>query len=72
MSPFTDVNEAIRYVLDFSGRPEEFQLPISDSPQDPVGMYMALITDKVLSRGWEPDGYEQMNGYRIYRYKELA
>lgn len=72
MSPFTDVHEAIRYVHSFSGRPVEFHLPISDALQDPLGMYMALITDKILSRGWEPDGYDQMNGYRIYRYKEMV
>lgn len=71
MNPFTDVHEAVNYVLGFKGRPEELELPISDSLQDPIGMYMALITDKILSRGWEPDGYEQKNGYRIYRYKEM-
>lgn len=72
MNPFTDVHEAVNYVLGFEGRPEELELPISDLLQDPIGMYMALITDKVLSRGWEPAGYEQKDGYRIYRYKEMA
>jgi len=71
MRPFTDVQEAIRYIQNFAGCPEDLELPISDSLQDPTGMSMVLITDEVLSRGWEPDGYEQRDGYRIYRYKEM-
>lgn len=31
---------------------------------------MAIITDKVLARGWEPGGFIQKDGYRIYLYKE--
>jgi len=72
MRPFRDVEEAIRYVLSFSGPADEFRLPIDDSLQDPIGLNMALIADKILARGWEPDGYEQKNGYRVYRYKEAA
>jgi hypothetical protein len=30
---------------------------------------MAIITDRVLQRGWEPNGFVQKNGYRIYLYK---
>jgi hypothetical protein len=71
MSPFTDVHEAMSYVLGFQVRPEELELSISDSLQDPIGMHSALITDKILSKGWEPDACEQKNGYRIYRYKEI-
>jgi hypothetical protein len=71
MKPFNNAQEAASYVLNFKGRPEELELPISDLLQDPIGMYMALITDKVLSRGWKPNGYEQKNGYRVYRYKEM-
>lgn len=70
MRPFTDVQEAIRYVRNFPGRPEECELPISDSLQDPTGTSMAVLTDEVFSRGWEPNGYEPKDGYRIYRYKE--
>jgi hypothetical protein len=32
-------------------------------------MNMALIVDHLLGREWEPAGYEQMSGYRVYRYK---
>lgn len=71
MKPFTDVQEAVRYIQNFTGHPEEFELPISDSLQDPTGMSMACITDEVLSRDWEPNGYDQKDGYRIYHYKEM-
>jgi len=49
---------------------EEFQLPISDELQDPIGMNMAIITDIVLKRGWMPDGFFQKEGYRIYKYTQ--
>ncbi|MDH5667095.1 MAG: hypothetical protein OEY86_03680 [Nitrospira sp.] len=71
MRPVTDVQEAIRSIQNFTGPPEEFELSISDSLQDATGMSMALITDEVLSRGWEPTGCELKDGYRIYRYKVM-
>ena len=38
---------------------------------DPVGVNMAIITDKILARGWEPNGFTQHAGYRLYRYKSM-
>lgn len=72
MSPFTDVQAAVQYVIEFDGSPEEFSLPVDDLLQDPTGMNMALITDAIFERGWVPDGCEQKMGYRIYRYKEMV
>ena len=71
MTPFKDVHDAVRYVDAFEGRPEELQLAVSDNLQDSIGMNMALITDRILAKGWEPSGYEQRDGYRIYLYKEM-
>lgn len=71
MNPFTDVHDAVRYVDGFSGTPEELNLAISDVLLDPVGISMAIITDRVLARGWEPNGYEQKDGFRVYRYKKM-
>jgi hypothetical protein len=71
MTPFNDVDEAAKYVDEFKGRPEELELAISDELQDPIGINMALITDRILAKGWEPDGFKQDNGYRIYLYKEM-
>jgi len=35
---------------------------------DPLGMNMAILLDALLDKGWEPAGFEQQDGYRIYRY----
>jgi len=58
-------------VNSFAGLPEQFVLAVPEALLDPVGMNMALITDRVLARGWQPDGFEQHDGYRLYRYKVL-
>ena len=55
----------------FAGEPTEFQLLIPDALNDPVGVNMAIITDRVLARDWQPDGFTQEDGYRIYRYAPL-
>lgn len=70
MKPFTDIEAAVEFAKSFRGTAEQFRLPIDDSLQDPLGMNMALILDHLLARDWEPAGYEQMDGYRVYRYKE--
>ncbi len=69
MNPFNNVNEAVKYVDSFEGKPEELMLAVSDNLQDPIGMNMALITDRIIAKGWEPNGYEQKNGFRVYLYK---
>ncbi len=71
MNPFTDIDAARQAVEQFSGRPEDFRLPISDEIQDPTGITMAIINDVVLSKGWDLDGFEQHDGYRIYKYKSV-
>jgi hypothetical protein len=72
MKPFTDVKAALEFAKSFQGSAREFQLPIDDSLQDPIGLNMALVLDYLLTREWEPDGYEQKDGDRIYRYREWA
>jgi len=66
---FSDVHNAVASVERYEGVPEEFQLAVSDSLQDPVGVNMAIIGDAILKKGWDMNGYHQMEGYRIYRYK---
>ncbi len=72
MKPARSIEEAQELIASYVGCPEEFRLPISDQLQDPVGINMAIITDTILKRGWEPDGYTQEQGFRIYKYKELG
>ena len=69
MKPAASIDEARALIAAHSGRPEDFRLPISDQLQDPIGVNMAIITDAILKRGWEPDGYTQEKGFRTYKYK---
>lgn len=69
MKPIASVEEGVRLVESFQGSPQDFQLAVPDTILDPVGINMAVITNQVLKRGWEPDGFTQSSGYRVYRYK---
>ncbi len=68
--PIKSLAEAIRLVEEFEGEPTDFTLAIDDSLNDFVGANMALITDGILKRGWQPNGFIQGQGYRTYLYKE--
>ena len=69
--PFKEVEAAVEYVRSFAGVAEELKLSISDELNDPVGMNMAIVTDAILEKGFEPNGFEQQQGYRIYVYKSI-
>lgn len=69
--PITTLDEAMRLVEEFEGVPTDFRLAIDDSLNDIVGVNMALITDRILQRGWEPNGFTQGEGFRVYLYKEF-
>ena len=71
MEPFKSVAEAVRDVDSSESLPRVFCLPISDQLQDLMGMNMALIVDRILAKGYVPDGFEQNEGFRLYRYKLL-
>lgn len=67
--PIIFLEEARTYVV------ENFQesvetLWISDTLNDPMGMNMAIIGDGILKVGYMPDGFEQRNGFRIYKYNK--
>ncbi len=55
---------------------DRFELAISrdftfgGSP-DATGMGMAIVLDAILAQGYTVDGFEQRDGYRLYRYKPL-
>lgn len=71
LTPYTNVHAAAAAVDAYTGSAADFSLPIADSLLDPLGLNMALVTDRVLARGWEPVGFEQASGFRVYRYKEI-
>lgn len=71
MKPVQSIEEALQQIDSFQGSPRDFVLAFPDALNDPVGVSMAIIGDRILSRGWLPDGYSQMPGFRIYRYKAM-
>lgn len=70
MKPFENATEACNYVERFEGKASDLKLAISDRLLDPVGINMALITDRILAKGWEPNGDKEQDGYRVYKYKK--
>ncbi len=71
MNGFSNIESAIQAINEFEGEASDFGLYMPDELQDPAGFNMAIITDTVLKKGWEPNGFEQFNGYRIYYYKDM-
>ena len=71
MHPFSSVEGAIAAIDALDRRLREFELSVSDELQDYLGVQMAQITDRALSRGWEPISFMQKNGYRRYRFKAM-
>ena len=65
------IEEANTTIDAFTGNANNFILKVSDKLQDPAGINMTIITDTILSKGWEPNGFIQKEGFRIYSYKEL-
>jgi hypothetical protein len=72
MRPARTVEQARSLIESFRGKPEDFKLPIANELLDPVGINMAIIADAILAREWEPNGYTEANGYRIYKYKTMG
>jgi len=63
----TTVDAARHFVTESFNKQEEF-LMISDELNDAMGLNMVLIADGILKKGYMPDGFEQKDGYRIYKY----
>lgn len=72
VTPAGNLDEALALIDAHKGPPSDFVLAIADSMNDAVGLNMAVLTDRILSRGWMPNGFEQRDGYRVYRYVEMA
>ena len=71
MDPITTIGEVERVIAEYQEAAKDFQLPIADSLLDPGGFNMAIITDTILAKGFMPDGFDQKDGYRLYKYKDL-
>ena len=69
--------DGLQHLAAHSPSSDSFELPISSSftyagKPDKVGFGMALLLDKILGMGYEPDGFEQKAGFRLYRYKKMG
>ena len=71
MNPITNVQEALAKIDEYSGKASNFRLPVSNSLLDELGVNIAIITDKILEKGWMPNGYETEENYRIYLYQDF-
>lgn len=71
---FESAEAAVRYVKETEFPEATFTLRISDrftfaGRPDILGAGMAILVDAVWAKGFTPDGFEQKDGYRVYRYK---
>lgn len=65
--PLSTIDEARSFVSNYFKENEE-TLWIDESLNDPIGMNMAIICDGILAAGYRPNGFEQKEGFRIYKY----
>ena len=73
---FKSAEEVLAYLETNQPAGGLFQLAISDSftfsgQPDTVGAGMAVILEKILKLGYEPDGFDQKDGYKLYNYKQM-
>jgi hypothetical protein len=76
MVTFKSAEEAANHVKATVISGDRFELAISDDftiagQRDTIGAGMAIVLDAILAQGYEPDGFEQCDGYRLYRYKPM-
>ena len=71
---FESAESAVRYVKGTTFDQATFTLAVADGftfagRADTMGAGMAIVLDAILAKGFWPDGFEQKDGYRVYRYK---
>ena len=73
---FKSAEEVLAYLKTNQPTGGLFQLAISDSltfsgQPDTMGAGMAVILDEILGLGYEPVGFDQKDGYKLYYYKQM-
>ena len=71
MKPIASLKDGIDLVDGFAGCAGNFRLAVPEALLDPVGVNMAIIIDRILARGWQPNGFTQHDGFRVFHYTEL-
>ena len=72
MPTVKSVEEALQYIDAFKGDADNCRFGIPEQLFDPAGVSAARITDRALSRGWEPDGFVVVLDYRVYRFRAIG
>jgi hypothetical protein len=72
----TTAEEGVRRLESDPPSGDRFELAISDSftfagKPDKVGFGMALLLRRILKLRYEPDGFDQNDGFKLYRYKMM-
>jgi len=73
---FTTAESVLEFLKAATHEESSFTLAIATEftfhgKPDHMGVAMAAVLDAVLGRGFEPDGFEQRDGFRLYRYKMM-
>jgi hypothetical protein len=74
MTVFKSVESAIDFVKTTTLDGPSLALAITEpltfcGAQEHMGLGMAILLDAILARRYEPDGVEQHQGFRLYRYR---
>ena len=71
MAPCRNIEDALEAIREFEGPAGKFRLLVANSVLDPPGANMAIVTDALLAKGWQPDGFEDKGDHRLFRYIEM-
>jgi len=65
------IQEALQLLDDFNGSAEDFRIAIAQEVFDSTGVNAAILVDRALKRGWEPDGFVEVLEFRVYKFRQL-
>ena len=74
MTIYRQAEKAVEFVRSMAIDGSSFELAVDDGmtvagQPDTIGAGMAVVLDACLARGFEPAGFEQHDGHRVYKYK---
>jgi hypothetical protein len=74
--PFASAEAARAYVFGLKIEGPSFELPIAEGftfagLPDESGAGMALVVEAIIAQGYEPHGFDQRQGFKLYRYVPL-
>lgn len=74
MNVFHSVDDVLAFLKVTTIAGPSFELALADTltlwgRPDDLGAGMAIVLDAILAQGYEPAGFTQYDGYRLYRYK---